>query len=237
MAAAGLSARKVVTMKFAACTASVALVWLGGTASADEGGFDHAVPKVERSFQIAFNGGYSQGTGELGDGMQHVEDLSGPGGGGELKLGFRAIAPLTIGVFGGCWPLGSSDVTAMSGTSTTATAGLFADWHFRVDRSVVPWVGLSTGWRGFWVLPDEGDTTSMHGLEIARLQLGVDYRLTPGIAIAPMIGASMAMFLTQEAPGTSGYERVSGSQVTFFFFGGLQARFDLFGTRVTTREP
>src|SRR5262249_29212324 len=115
-------------------------------------------------------------------------------GGGELKLGYRPIAPLAFGVFGTCSRQANGDMVTMSSTTSTATAGIFADWHFRPGRSMDPWLGLSTGWRGLWIVPDTGKNTSLQGLEVAHLQVGLDYRITPEIAIAPVIGASMAIF-------------------------------------------
>jgi hypothetical protein len=92
-----------------------------------------------------------------------------------------------------------------------------------------PWVGLSTGWRGLWHVPDQGKSTALQGLEMARLQVGLDYRITPEVALAPVIGASMSIFLTQDGSATAGYETIGSPKPNFFFFGGLMARFDLLG--------
>jgi hypothetical protein len=230
-------AGKEVIMRSIAFSSALLLGLLGGSVGATEPvegesrGIDHAVPAVSQAFEIGVAGGYLQGAGDIGTGMGRVQDYAGAGGGGELKLGYRPIASLAFGIFGGCSAHGTGDLVTAEATSTTASAGLFADWHFRPDRSVDPWVGLSTGWRGLWIVPNEGDTTSWQGLEIARLQLGLDYRITPEIAIAPVLGASMSMFLAHETPDTSGFDSIGSPKPNFFFFGGLQARFDLFGTR------
>jgi hypothetical protein len=225
---------KEVTMR-ALPFAPVLLLALAGPALAaepaeGEAGLDRAVPTVVPALEITIAGGYSQGVGAIGDQMDRVQDLSGAGSLGELKLGYRPIAPLALGVFGSCARHGTGDKVTMSATATSATAGVYADWHVRPQRALDPWVGLATGWRGLWVLPDQGKSTSLQGLEIARLQVGLDYRITPRIAIAPVVGASLSVFLTQDAPTTTGFESIAGPSPSFFFFGGLLARFDLFGT-------
>jgi hypothetical protein len=222
-------------------TIAFPVAWLlalaGGQARADEpvegaspSAFDHAVPASVRALEIGLGGGYFQGTGDVGDGMNRVQDVSGPGGGLELQIGYRPIAPLALGAFGTFSQHGTGDQVQVSAVARSATAGAFADWHFRPARSIDPWVGLSTGWRGMWLVPDEGKSTSVQGLEIARLQVGLDYRITPQIAIAPVIGASVSIYLTQDGPATTGYANIGSPQPNFFFFGGLMARFDLLGT-------
>jgi hypothetical protein len=113
-----------------------------------------------------------------------------------------------------------------------AAAGIRADWHFLPAESIDPWVSLSTGWRGLWLTPDEGKNTSLQGLEIARLQVGVDYRITPEVAISPVLGASVSTFLSQDGPGQDGYQDIEDPEANVFFFAGLLGRFDVLGTTV-----
>jgi len=112
-----------------------------------------------------------------------------------------------------------------------ATAGVQAAWHVRPERSIDPWLSLGTGWRGFWLNPSSGAVTSLHGLDLARLQIGVDYRLSKDVSIAPAIGGSISMFLSQDTPMTSGSTTIGDKQVNFTGFAGLSGRFDLGGTR------
>ncbi len=200
----------------------------GAEASA---GFDHPVPAVSRALEIAVGGGYLQGVGDIASNAARVQDLSGPGGTVELKLGYRAIPEFAIGGYGSFSQFGTGDSVASGTDVRSATAGVYADWHFRPEMSVDPWVELSSGWRGLWLAPDTGKATSIQGWEVARLQLGVDYRVSPEVAIAPVIGAGLNVFLTQDTPATTDFENIHDPRPNVFFFGGLQARFDVLGTK------
>ena len=92
-------------------------------------------------------------------------------------------------------------------------------------------LSLGTGWRGLWLDPDQGKQTSLQGLELARVQLGVDYRVSEDIAIAPVVGGSLTMFVSQDAPMTDGYTEIQDKKVGFVGFAGLAGRFDLGGRR------
>jgi hypothetical protein len=213
------------------------LVASAGTARAQQveeesSGFDHAVAPVSRALEIAVGGGYLQGAGDIAADAARVQDLSGPGGTVELKLGYRAIPNLAFGGYGAYSQFGTGD-SAVGNDVRSASAGVYADWHFRPDRSVDPWVGLSSGWRGLWLVPDSGKQTSLQGWEIVRLQVGLDYKVSPEIAIAPVIGASVNVFLTQDTPATADFETIQDPRPNVFFFGGLQARFDVLGEKPT----
>ena len=217
---------------------SGALVALGAASAradgpaddASGGGIDHHVAAVSGALEIGLGGGYGQGTGDIGRNSARVQDLSGPGGTLELKLGYRVIPNLAIGGYGTYSQFQANDAMP-SGDVRSATAGVFADWHFRPDRSVDPWIGLASGWRGMWLVPDAGPNTSIQGWEIARLQAGLDYRITPEVAIGPVIGASVNTFFTRDSG--NGFQDIGDPQANFYFFGGLQARFDVLGDRHT----
>lgn len=186
-----------------------------------------STPAVSRAIEIAIAGGYSQGTGDIGDGMSSVDDLSQSGGGGELRIGYRLIPNLTLGVYGTASGYARGDDVADDTHVLGASAGVFSDWHFLPAESVDPWLSLSSGWRGMWLTRDDDVDTSLQGLEVARLQAGVDYRVLPSVAIAPVVGASASVFLTQKGPGMDDYQDIEDPELNVFFFGGLQGRFDL----------
>lgn len=71
----------------------------------------------------------------------------------------------------------------------------------------------------------------MQGLELARLQVGVDYRITPDVAVSPLIGAALDMFVSQDSPMTTGYAEIQSKKVNFSGFAGIAGRFDLGGKR------
>lgn len=79
--------------------------------------------------------------------------------------------------------------------------------------------------------PTSGKVTSLQGLELARLQVGVDYRITPDIAIAPVVGGALDMFVSQDSPMTQDYTEIQTKKVSFTGFAGLAGHFDLGGKR------
>jgi hypothetical protein len=193
-------------------------------------GFDHAVPAVEKqAFEIAVGTGYTQGGGKLGGSLGNLEDVSGPGGAVEVDLGYRIIPQLLIGVYGTVAKNQHGDALDNDTSVLAATAGVQAAWHLRPTAAIDPWVSLGTGWKGLWLSPDSGKTTGLQGLELARLQVGADYRITQDIAIAPVIGGSVSMFVSQDSPMTTSYNEISDKQVNFTGFAGLSGRFDFGG--------
>jgi hypothetical protein len=194
-------------------------------------GFDHAVPSVKNAFEIGVATGYTQGGGKLGGNMGSLEDLSGPGGAVEVDLGYRILPQLSLGAYGTFAKYQKGDNVANDTDVLGATAGLQAVLHARPDRSVDPWVSLGTGWKGLWLNPSSGKVTSLQGLELARLQLGVDYRVSKDVAIAPVIGGSLSMFISQDSDMTADLTEITDKKVNFTGFAGLSGRFDLGGSR------
>jgi len=197
----------------------------------DSTGFDHHVAPVRNAFEIAVGTGYTQGAGKLGGNMGNLEDVSGPGGVVELDLGYRIFPNLSIGAYGTFSKFQKGDDLASDTDVLGATAGIQAAWHFRPDRSVDPWVSLGGGWKGLWLDPGTGKTTSLQGLELARLQVGADYRVSPDVAIAPVVGGSLSMFVSQDSEMTADLTEINDKKVAFTGFAGLSGRFDLGGRR------
>jgi len=194
-------------------------------------GVDRKVAPISSAFEIGVGTGYSQGGGKLGGGLGNLEDISGPGAAVELDLGYRIIPELSVGVYGTFSKYQHGDVIDSNTDVLGAAAGVQAAWHFRPDRSIDPWVSLGTGWKGLWLNPDQGKVTSLQGFELARLQLGVDYRLSQDVAITPVIGGSLGLFVSQDSPMTTDYTEIQDKKVNFSGFAGLSGRFDLGGKR------
>jgi hypothetical protein len=200
--------------------------------SPDTGGFDHAVAPVRNAFELGVAAGYAQGGGKLGDNVgSNLEDVAGPGGTVEVDVGYRLFPELSLGAYGTFSTFQRGDQLVGDNSVLGATAGIQAAWHFRPDRSVDPWVSLGTGWKGLWLDPSNGKTTSLQGLELARLQVGADYRISQDVAIAPVVGGSLSMFISQDTPMTTDLSEIQGKQVNFTGFAGLSGRFDLGGSR------
>ena len=194
-------------------------------------GFDHKVPAVQNAFEIGVATGYSQGAGKLGGNMGSLEDVSGPGGAVEVDLGYRLLPHLSLGAYGTFSKYQHGDRIDSNTDVLAATAGIQAVAHLRPETSIDPWVSLGTGWKGLWLDPQNGKTTSLQGLELARLQLGVDYRVSKDVAIAPVIGGSLGLFISQDSPMTNDLTEISDKKVNFTGFAGLAGRFDIGGSR------
>jgi hypothetical protein len=217
---------------------SLASLLAGNIAYADEGDsleassrFDHHVPAPANALEIGVATGYTQGVGPIGGGMQHVEDLSKAGGAVELDAMYRINPTFAVGAYGSFSKYATGDQISDQTDVLGATAGIQAAAHLRPDRSVDPWVSLGTGWRGLWLSPQSGKTTSLQGLELARVQVGVDYRISKDVAIAPVIGGSLNLFVSQDSPMTTQYTEIADKKVNFIGFAGLAGRFDLGGKR------
>lgn len=195
-------------------------------------GFDHEVPAVKNAFEIGVAAGYTLGAGKLGGSMGNLslEDVSLWGGTVELDLGYRILPQLSVGAYGSVAQYQRGKAIESDTDVLGATAGIQAAWHIRPARSFDPWLSLGTGWKSLWFNSSSGKTTSLQGLELARLQLGVDYRLSKDIAIAPVIGGSISTFISQDVTMTD-FTEIDNKEVSFTGFAGLSGRFDLGGAR------
>ena len=197
-----------------------------------EGGniFTEQTPAVSNALEIGIGAGYAQGVGDIAKARTNtIQDLSGPGAAVELGVGYRILPQLMIGVYGSGAQYARGDALTEGTDVRSATAGVQANWHFRPGYTVDPWVGLASGWRGLWLSPDSGKTTSLQGLELVRLQVGADYRLSPEVAISPVLGADMSTYLTENNPALTQFTNISDPRVNFGFFAGVMGRFDLLG--------
>jgi hypothetical protein len=177
--------------------------------------------------ELTIGTGYAQGFGNVGAGQPTLTDMGTAGGALQLGVGYRLIPQLTLAVYGSGAVFGRGDQVDTSAKLYTAAAGVQADWHFLPARSEFdPWVSLGSGWRGYWNSMDQG-TASFQGIELAKAQVGVDYRVTSAVSISPVIGADMSVFLTQQAAGEGAWHNVSNPNVNTFLFGGLLGRFDV----------
>jgi outer membrane protein W len=191
--------------------------------------FSEQTPTVSNALELGVAAGYAQGVGDIAKGRGTVQDLSGPGGAFEVDVGYRLSPQFMIGVYGTGAQFAKGDSLADGTDVRSVTAGVQANYHFRPNYTVDPWVGLGSGWRGLWLSPDAGKDTSMQGWELARLQVGADYRISPEVAITPVLGADLSMYLTENGPGLSGYTNISDPRVNVAFFAGIGARFDVLG--------
>jgi hypothetical protein len=187
-----------------------------------------ALGAAGRSVELTIQTGYAQGFGGAGRGLPSLGNMATAGGAVEVGAGYRLIPQLTLGVYASGGIFGRGDQVDGSTNRSTATAGFEADWHFAPAGSRTdPWVSLGGGWRGWWLHEDGAGTTAMHGWEIAKLQVGVDFRIDRAIAVSPMVGIDLNTFFTESSPASGGWRNVSNPNVNTFLFAGMQGRFDI----------
>ncbi len=190
------------------------------------------LPAAKDAVELTVGTGYAQAFGNVASGRPALTDVGTAGGAVQVGAGYRLIPELTLGVYGSGAMFGRGDQVDGTAKLYSATAGFQADWHFLPQANELdPWISLGTGWRGYWIHTDQSET-SMHGWEIAKLELGLDYRIAPAVSISPVIGADLSTFFTEKTPLANDYRNLSNPTVSTFVFAGVLGRFDV-PTRTT----
>lgn len=228
-AAAGTAVAVTSVMNAAHLAGLVGLAVLGSTAVAHaeagdlnpsafdlSGAVDQELAPVHRALELAVGGSYIQGAGELGAAQPSMQDASGGGGGAQLELAYRSSPAWSFGAYG-TFARFAGDVAG------SETAGFVVTAHARPDRTIDPWLSVGAGWRQLR-LDDASGTTTLHGVDLARVQLGVDYRISRHLAITPFIGASVATFLAEDAP-MAAMSELDGKRLSVFALTGVAGRF------------
>jgi|HubBroStandDraft_6_1064221.scaffolds.fasta_scaffold08402_5 hypothetical protein len=188
---------------------------------ADGDNLDHHVDAPTQGIEIGVATGYTRGVGSIGDGMQRIEDISRSGASVELDAMYRINARFAVGVYFSLARYATVEQIGVLG----AGAGFQAVAHLRPDRSADPWVSLATGWRSLAVSAEGTPNGSLQGFDLARVQLGLDYRVNENVAIAPVVGASLSAFVVEESPDR--FTEISDKTLSVVGFAGLAGRFDL----------
>jgi hypothetical protein len=226
------------TKKIAFAVTGLALS-VGSVALADDGvevsaSAPDKTAGLYNALEIGIGGGYSQGVGNVGANVPSLTDSGGPGTSLELDIGWRIDPHFLVGAYGtGAW-FSTGDASGNAFNNWSATAGVQGQYHFLPGESADPWVGLGAGWRGYWVNRPEG-RDSRQGLDLARLQVGVDFPVTSGVTVSPFVGATATLFLTQKLAQEASYSDIQDRKVNVFLNGGVMGRFDLFGGSYSRR--
>jgi hypothetical protein len=215
---------------------TIALLLLSSTAALAQPGADSItrsdVAPISNAVEIAIGGGYMQSVGDIAGGMSDVQDLAKSGGGAELQVGWRMTPHITLGGYATLsgYDTGSA-VASTTDTAAGATFGMKADYHFLPSNRIDPWISVGQGWRGLWLGNDKKTEKYLTGFDFARLQVGVDYRITPSFALSPYAGAAATVFVGTGNEMDNSYKELDDKKVNFAFTGGLMGRFDLGGSR------
>ncbi len=202
-----------------------AMALLAPSARAQQGGV--SVPLTAReshetnALEIAVGFGSAQGYGKTESGGPTLDNM---GVGADVSVGWRINPRWMVGAYSSSalYP-----TTGGAGSTLSTSAGVQANYHFAASGELRPWVGVGAGWHGYWISHD-GVRSSYQGVDLARLQLGVDMPITPSFSLEPMLSVTLATFATQQSPAGAASDARSSS-LSVFVLAGVLARFDLFG--------
>jgi len=199
-----------------------------------EGSAPTPITAPKEAFEIDINSGYTQGFGAI-----HarpggaVSDVARGGLGVGFGLGYRAIPELSVSVTGQFQELARSPEQPLGSRVRGATIGVEGRLHTRPYERLDPWVALGAGYRMLWTAPEGANNNVLHhGLQLARAQVGLDVRVSRDVAIGPMIGGDVDLFIWQNPEGPAGNSVIASKELSTFVFGGVQGRFDVGGARV-----
>jgi hypothetical protein len=184
------------------------------------------------AFELGVDLGYTQGFGTL-YGSRSVRNVAEAGVGVGVGLGYRATPHVAVAATGQFQGFNASNDMPMGAQARGATAGLEATIHLMPYERADPWISVGAGYRMLWEIPEGAAGASLtHGLELGKVGVGVDLRPSENVAISPMIGVDMNMFMWRNEPGTA-MTSVTDRGVNAFVFAGVRGRFDVGGARET----
>jgi outer membrane protein W len=216
----------------AAAALAVLVVPTIARAQTQEGEQPWAVQGVaapSQAFELTVGTGYTQPFGELRRGLG-MPQVAREGIGVDVGAGYRADPHWGLSIGGQYQELNAqNNVDAARGLAFT----LAAQYHIVPQARLDPWVEIGTGYRMLWQVTGNNNPTVLnHGFELARARAGFDLRISPDVAIAPVVGADATVFLWQDAG--DGSVAIADPRVSTFIFAGLQGRLDVGGTKVAT---
>ncbi|MBX3187735.1 MAG: hypothetical protein KF819_11995 [Labilithrix sp.] len=189
--------------------------------------FARTKPAPSRAFELGAATGYTQGFGLARAGVE-MGSIAAEGIGAELAAGYRVDPHWSFGVAGQFYEVIPERAAGARGL--TGTLGV--QYHFKPETTFDPWVELGLGYRGLWETQSpEQPAIDRQALQVARVRLGADYRITESVSLGPFIGLDANVFVTENgAP-------VDDPRLSTFVMAGMIGRFDLGGERKRTKEP
>jgi hypothetical protein len=184
------------------------------------------IPAIDNAIEIAVSTGYAGGMGDI-DSASQIDDVAGAGAHVELQAGYRIDPRFALAAYGSITD--HSDGDKLSGTNNdvfTATTGLMATWHFSPTTDTDPWLSFGAGVRYMKVDAQSAtDQRDLFGIDAARVQAGIDFRVTPTFAIGPVLGASLTKFVWDKRMDDE-WNEIEDRDLNVHFNAGLMGRFD-----------
>ncbi len=183
-------------------------------------------PPPNNSIELSLGLGYGQGLGPVGSEVPRLQEFGNAGSTLQLDMGWRIDPNFMVGGYGEASLFDGGSLLS-SDHATTLAAGIQGQYHVMPGRKYDPWVGVGFGWRGYWASRSNIGTHKLQGLDLARVRVGLDYRVSPTVAVGPVFGITLTDFLSEKRPGASGYADTNDRKLNTFVFGGLAGRFNL----------
>lgn len=187
-----------------------------------------SIPAVDQALEVTVGLLSAHGAGNIGGDLPAVRDVGGSGLAIDASVGWRATRNFSFGGYLNAAGFGNPD-DAGDGAATFA-AGIKADWHFMPAAKLDPWVSLGTGVKAM-AIESGGDERAFTGLEIARLQVGLDIRRSSRFAWGPVIGVSATQFNTQYDDEMDVELDIDDKELSWTVSVGVLGRFDMFAVK------
>ena len=180
------------------------------------------------ALELSLASGYAQGFGSLQSGVGLPSVATG-GLALDLGIGYR-IDPTWAVLWGGEYQALSPERTDQAQGFSSSIA---AQVHFRPAQRLDPWAEAGAGYRFLWESPTDGPTLRTHGFQLARVRVGLDWRADRHVALGPVVGADVNLFLFQDFGGNA--SNIPEPRASSFFFAGVQGRIDIGGGSAASR--
>lgn len=204
----------------------VVVLWAPTGRAQEVRDWSERVPVTSNALELTVGFGYTEGFGELTP-LHDIQDLAIDGIGLDLAVDYRIDPHFSVGFQGEYQQFVTNAQVNAAARGVATNAGL--TYHAMPSTYADPWVRIATGYRMFWSVEPVGGmpTTLIHGPELAKVTVGYDLHLSRRIAVSPVLGADLSMFVWQDQSGLN--VPLSPPQLCVFIFGGFQGRFDLGG--------
>jgi outer membrane protein OmpA-like peptidoglycan-associated protein len=214
----------------------VALTALCATARAQETTESYLAQHLRapsQALELKVGTGYTQGIGMLTP-SRTLADASGAGIGASVDIDYRLNHRWSIGGEGQFQEFGAEQNSSARGLAFTGGV----TYHFNPVVRGDPWLRLGTGFRIFYdnnPTGQQGVHWLRDGFDVVSAKVGYDVRVSEDVAIAPVIGADLNLFIWDNGIG----QTTTSAQPATFIYAGLQGRFDIGGEQeaVVARAP
>lgn len=182
------------------------------------------LPAPKNALELSIGTGYTQGFGNVEKGRA-LNDTAEAGMSLDFGAGYRLSPYWMFGMKAAYQVFQAGNSLADQSQSPASGVGaLQAGYHFAPFARLDPWLQVGAGYRYLCQCGQPGKDELLHGFELLDAKLGMAVRVDPQVALAPLIGADVSMFIWDRG------SPIKDPRLNTFIYGGLQARFDLGGT-------